>query len=369
MAEYPAKITGTDITANLDGEHYNITSPRDCKDIVSALPGAKWDAQGRVWQVKKRWHRKVAEMIAARDAELAETRARLAEDATASGVDLAGYSWCQPSQRVPGAWIIRTPWIDGLAQQLRAIGAEWIADAKVWRVPAGRTPDLKLSAAALDAVIAPALAREAKTQEAREAVKAAEAQARAEARVAEDAAAQYRRWWRILCHADYNPGVGAVVKWRGAWRVIEGHGKWFRAGDDLSSMGYPDLTGDQVRYAYTRAATEAEIAQAETAEAAARAEASRREGQQAAIAQVAAGEPAPAAATEPAGEVIWRDDTHAATGYRCWIVLGLDGWLYHLTYDGSDGAAWGYYNAGCNTRAARVPADPALIDAIKGGRP
>lgn len=39
MAEYPAKITGADITAALDGEHYNITSPFSAKSLVSGLPG------------------------------------------------------------------------------------------------------------------------------------------------------------------------------------------------------------------------------------------------------------------------------------------------------------------------------------------
>ncbi|MDR0809541.1 MAG: hypothetical protein LBE86_10540 [Gemmobacter sp.] len=53
--------------------------------------------------------------------------------------------------------------------------------------------------------------------------------------------------------------------------------------------------------------------------------------------------------------------------YRRWIALGSDGWLYHLTHDGSDGAAWGNYNAGDNTRARCIPADPGLISAIEEG--
>ncbi len=61
--------------------------------------------------------------------------------------------------------------------------------------------------------------------------------------------------------------------------------------------------------------------------------------QRSAIRAVADGEVAPDTGSKPAGQAIWQDDTHTLTGLRFWVVLGEDGWLYHLTYDGSDGAA------------------------------
>lgn len=174
-----------------------------------------------------------------------------------------------------------------------------------------------------------------------------------------------RRSNRRLVLADGAPAVGDVTRLGGKWMTVEGHGKIFRADENTSSIGGPiGAEGERVRYVYFRDATSAEIAEAEAVEAerAQIAEATTRK--RAAIQSVADGEYAPETGREPDGDTIWLDDRHAATGYRIWIVRGTDGYLYHLTYDGSDGAAWGDYNAGYNTRARRVPETAELIEAI-----
>lgn len=359
MAEYPAKIECVDIIANLDGEHYNITSPIAAKDRIKALPGAKWNAAARVWQVKKRWHKSIAQMIALYDAEAAEIRHQVQLDAATVSVDLPAFDWITPSRTAPGAWVIRTPYIDGLARRLRSIGGEWIEHEKAWRIPAERSVDLSLAAQGLNEIVAPVIAAQIAAQAARQ-------EAKASRRAAADHEAQERRKYRVLCHEGYNPAVGSTVKWRGEWRVIEGHGATFRADDDLSSLGHPaGLEGMLVRYAYTRAADAAEIAAAEAAEAQANTVAADRAARRQAVDTVARGEAAPDTGAEPEGTTIWADDTSAATGYRVWIVRGQDGWLYHLTYDGSDGGAWGQYNAGYNTRATRVRETAELLDALR----
>ena len=47
------------------------------------------------------------------------------------------------------------------------------------------------------------------------------------------------------------------------------------------------------------------------------------------------------------------------------LCAGSDGWLWHVVYDGSDGAAWGDYNLGYNTRGSRLQATGDLVAAIR----
>jgi hypothetical protein len=52
-------------------------------------------------------------------------------------------------------------------------------------------------------------------------------------------------------------------------------------------------------------------------------------------------------------------------GYEKSIVPTADGWLWHVVYDGSDGAAWGDYNLGYKTRGSRLQATADLVAAIR----
>lgn len=363
MAKYPAKISGGSIVANLDGEHYNITSPFSAKDQVKALPGAKWHSTAKVWQVKKRWHRKIAEMIG--EAEVVESGAEdmAAQVVDAAGVDVSDYPWIT---QYHSYFALKFPYSEDAVKIIKDAGGEWDKSAKFWSFPIARKSQMLAAMLLAAEPIRQAIAAAKEEQAERQREKDARAQQRAQERADREQARIETRATRVLCHNGYAPAVGAVIKVRGEWRQVEGHGKWFLADEDLSSMGGPaGIEGERVRYAYTVAASDEQIAEAEAKEADQKAAAERSAARRAAVQTVAAGEVAPDTGEEPVGETIWQDDKSAAVGYRTWIVAGDDGYLYHLTYDGSDGAAWGTYNAGYNTRATRTLTTDELIEAIK----
>lgn len=149
--------------------------------------------------------------------------------------------------------------------------------------------------------------------------------------------------------------------------TIESHGKGWCADDDTSSLGGPvGCEGERVCYVYYRNANDSETATFEAAEAVAKATAEKAAARREAIATVSRSTDCPHVGSEPDGEIIWRDDRSATVGYSTRVILTADGWLWHVTYDGSDGAAWGEYNLGHNTRGGRVIATAELINAIKG---
>lgn len=200
-----------------------------------------------------------------------------------------------------------------------------------------------------------------------EAERARLAQQRAEERAAQDARMAEVRAHRYLELASRAPSVGSTLRLRGQAVTVESLGRVWRATEDTSSVS--DLIGCEgqpVRYIYWRAATEAEAAALEIREAAAKARTEKLAAQRAAVATVQAATDAPQLGREPEGEIIWRNDRSAATGFRQHITLTADGWLWHVTYDGSDGAAWGDYNLGYNTYGARMPATEELVSAIRG---
>jgi hypothetical protein len=199
---------------------------------------------------------------------------------------------------------------------------------------------------------------------------AAEAEAaRAQEGAARDAHMSHVRSHRFVALAASAPGVGAVLRRHGEVIVVESLGKTFRAGDDLSSLGGPiGAEGEWVRYVYFRAADAAETDELAARETAERAESARRNATRAAIDEIARSGDAPHVGAIPEGETIWRDDRARGTGYRRSIVLTSEGWLWHVVYDGSDGAAWGDYNLGYNTIGTRLRATPELLAAIRGER-
>lgn len=175
--------------------------------------------------------------------------------------------------------------------------------------------------------------------------------------------ARWEKMHRYIVIAQDAPDVGTTTRYRGELITITGYGKPWRADDDLSSMGGPvGCEGNLVRYAYYRDATADEVADFQGKEAAKAAESARRN----AVAKVAAGEAGPHLGEEPEGEVIWQDESNALVGYTTKIILTADNWLWHVTYDGTDGAAWGDYNCGYNTHGVRVPATTELIETIRG---
>lgn len=192
--------------------------------------------------------------------------------------------------------------------------------------------------------------------------------ARSAGRAERDQTRSARRAQRYIVLAGDAPRPGDVIRLGGDVIVIDGLGERWRADDELSSIGGPfGCEGEWVRYAYYRLATAEEAAALESREAAAADRARRLAAQREAIAMIAASDDRPALGGEPAGEIIWRDDSAAASGYATRVVLTPDGHLWHITYDGSDGAAWGEYNLGYNTHGGRIPATPDLVAAIRDG--
>ncbi len=201
-----------------------------------------------------------------------------------------------------------------------------------------------------------------KAEQDAEAARKAEQARAAEQRRAEQAARVARRYIVLAREA---PAPGAVVRLGREAVVIESLGKAWPAGDDVSSRGGPiGCEGELVRYAYYREASEAEREQLEQREQAAEAAAARAESIRRAVRSVAASTDAPVLGQIPDGEVLWRNDRSAAVGYWEQVILS-DGWLWHVIYDGSDGATWGQYNLGQNTRGVRVPATDELLAALR----
>ncbi len=192
--------------------------------------------------------------------------------------------------------------------------------------------------------------------------------------------AQARRWGeqpaqavatprlRYLELAARAPRVGETIRLRYGKQAVtvESHGKLFRADEDTSSIS--DLIGcegERVQYVYYREATAEEIAKLEAAEANIRDAPAKVRALRAAIDKIAQSADAPVIGKKPEGEVLWQDVNSLAVGYATYVILTPDDYLWHVTYDGSDGAAWGDYNCGYNTRGCRLPATPELIQALK----
>ncbi|RWR30482.1 hypothetical protein D2T29_12485 [Sinirhodobacter populi] len=170
--------------------------------------------------------------------------------------------------------------------------------------------------------------------------------------------------------SDHNMFVGAM--WiGGAWGVVSGYGKPFKAkvGQSVSLPdGHLALTvpEEMVSYAYLRPATDPEVNTAQD-RAMREAEALHKTRRHIdAINAVECGDLAPHTGMQPDGAVIWRDDSGATQGVRKWIVRGIDGFLYHLTEDRIGTVCPELGNAGYFTVARRVPLSKDLIEAIRG---
>lgn len=368
MATYPGKITSDhpQVVAVLNGESYAVHFPYSAEAVKCAkdeLPAPKWDRTNRVWIVKKRWHKKIGEVLShlaviagegdQMQKDIAAVKAAEKEKAEAEG--LAAISAMKPFN--PGSidvsWnerdksiTLKTAYHPDIVTLFRKLGGKYQDGVRSWVFPLAAGVEIAANRDRIRGWHNETVMHKKHEDEARE----------------------KRRANRMVVRADGAPQPGTLVRHWGAWMKVETLGKAFTADDALSSMGGPiGIEGEKVRYAYLMDATQEEIAEAERLEEAKKQRAEAIRQMRDAIAEVGRGELAPDTGMEPAGTIIWCNDKASATGYREWIIHGDDGYLYHLVYDGSDGAAWGTYNAGYNTVARRVPASPDLIGKIAGG--
>ena len=347
--------------------------------LREAFPKARWLPTTKTWSVPgKLAYKRLVKWAADRDAEHAkEERARENERRSAEfegrlhEVDPAAALALRrgeiKSQRVAvaGAQVSYDfRYSDEAVRIAKTMpGARYDSQGKLWRWTARTVADIDAIVAGCNAIRDIAAAQIAAEQARKD---AAVAQAAAE-RAQRDAQMQHVRSHRYAERTASAPAVGETIR---RWReivTVESLGKIFRGGDDLSSLGGPiGAEGQWVRYVYFRAATADEIAALEAREAEQAAAAAIVKARRAAIAEIAASEDRPNLGAEPQGEIIWRDEKSAAVGYSSRVVLSADGWLYHVTTDRSDGAAWGDYNFGYCTWGARLPATGERIAAIRG---
>lgn len=348
-----------DITVrDLGADGATISFPKNLEWVASlkeSFPKARWAPTTKVWGVPGKLGYKRACQWAGRIAagNGVTDRQKLIDAAAFDGLT-SKYVRLSVADS-----IVRTPYHDEIVAICRKLGGRFDRDVSCWVIPGANL------AALIKAT--PEIARIADAVTAREAARKAEAAAaHAAARQERDEHMARVRANRYVVLASAAPAVGTAVRLYSRVVVIESLGKMFRADENISSIGGPiGAEGEWVRYAYYREATAEEAAALEAAEAE-RAEAARTARARAeAIRTVAGSTDAPALGHAPDGEIIWSDDRHAVTGYRCWIVLTPDGWLWHVTYDGSDGAAWGDYNCGYNTRGSRMRATDELVAAIR----
>ncbi|MEX6506815.1 hypothetical protein [Jiella sp. M17.18] len=329
---------------------------------VKSIPGAKWDSERRAWSISTRYRSKVDELAAAGKEAGAAFNAALAKRAdeirgACPRLSIKIEYWAS------GCMICVSSYADLGALKEAVPSARWDSTRKCYKAEVSTMDRVDAVIEALREVEARSAALEDENRKRREAE-----QAKVEAaREAKERADREAGRGRISVLVRQAPAIGTVLRRGDSVVRITGHGKSFRLDENASSMGWPvGCEGELACYAYCENATVEERAALEAKEAA---EADRRRiriEREKAIATVAASDDMPTIGVEPAGEIIWSDDRNAAAGYRTWIVLTPDGWLWHLTYDGSDGATWGDRNAGYNTVGRRVPATDELIAAIRG---
>ena len=363
MTKYPEKIESSrsEIYAVLEGEIYTVHfpySPEAVKLAKSVLKAPKFDGKRKVWTVKRRWHKALQEGLdalahLAEEAEDGKRRAKEERAAKARAAAAAGRAAIEAMEPyktgisvtvMSGGIRVSTAYHGEIVKLFRSLDGKFEEVDRSWTMPMAAGVEIARN-------------RDKIRDWHNETVE--QDRARDEERAAARAA-------RILVLVEQAPRIGETIRRGGGWVTVTSLGKRFRADEDTSSMGGPiGAEGQWVCYAYFRDATEEEISEAEKADAERAAAAARARTRMEAIETIRRGEYAPETGGEPAGHVLWKDETHAPTGYRVWVLLGEDGYLYHMTYDGSDGAAWGDYNAGYNTRAYRVKATDELVGALR----
>ena len=324
---------------------------------VKQIPGAKFDPDHRAWSISTKYRKKVNEFSDAAGKAgadfIQELRARSSEIYDACpALDVRIEYWST------GCAVYASGRADMGPIKGAIPAARWDPRARHYRIDVSTTDRIEMLIAALREVRDNAEEKRQKLKKAYEAERLEHAEAAA--------AARQNRMAVLVRNA---PGIGAIVRHGDRIVRITSHGTSWRLSDDDASMGWhPSDAGEQVCYAYYDDATDDEIATLEASEGEVAERHRIQTERKAAIATVAASDDMPAISTEPDGDTIWSDDRSAVVGYRTWIVLTPDGWLWHLTYNGSDGGTWGEMNCGYNTIGRRVPATDELIAAIRGSK-
>jgi len=346
-----------------DRKRIQISFPYDpaLVEKVKSIPGAKWDRDCRVWTISTRYQKHLDELTAAghqssgefinalgkRANEIKEACPQLNVkiDLLATGcvIQVSGRAHMRPIKiAIPAA-----RWIEGTGYRIEVSTMDRVDKliAALRDIQATHEESVELMNR---------ITEENRIQREEEAAEKAAA----------DTAAGRGRMGVLVRSA---PAIGTVLRHGGVVVRITGHGKQFYLGEDDASMGWgPGCEGEAACYAYYERASAEEIAALEAGETKAAEERRIADARRQAITTVAASPDMPDLGAVPEGETIWEDNAHRATGYRTWIVRTPDGWLWHLTYDGSDGGTWGMRNCGENTVGRRVPATDDLVAAIGG---
>lgn len=344
--------------------------------LRAAFPKARWASGTRVWSIPgplayKRLLKWASDRAAEAEAAAA-AQARLAQDMDFDAQSLGARRAEIKSTRVKISGMTATydfVYDPSAVEIARALpGARFDGATKAWSWTITSRDHVQALIEGLNAIYEIA----GRVLQARADAKAAlEAERQAE-QSARDQHMALVRSQRSYVLASASPAVGETARLSGRIVVVESLGRPFRAGDDVSSLGGPvGCEGEWIRYAYWRLATDAERASFEAAEAAATAERQRAAtiatARREALAEIDRDGEAAEIGHAPEGETLWSDERHAATGLRRWAILTPDGaWVWSITYDGSDGSAWGDYNLGYNTQGRRLPATAARVAAIRG---
>lgn len=323
------------VEARLDGETYAVRFPYDPEAIAVArgtLPGARWDPEAKAWRVKRRHHAVLIDRLECIDevfdVRLAKRARRL--DA-ARGILEAARPWLRED---PDGWILEAPYDLRIVDLARAAGLRWVADLGLRKA---EDPDV-------DALVA--LARE--LPELASAAMACRA-AKVVARAGKPGAQQARRLVRASGMAEGD----ILLSPEGVPGIVTHLGKSFTPESAVRDNHTADQADAEVRYAYLRPATPSEIA-ARAAEGLPLAD---REAMQAAgfaaVDLVARGTPVPAFDHEMSAEVLWQSTEGEAAQQVC-----IEGpWIVHLSWDS--------FGPEKTIAAARVPAHPEIVAAIK----
>jgi hypothetical protein len=367
MRNSSSTTTTITVTKTADGALVQFSSRELNAGFKATFPKARWSSDQRGWAIPGVRAFSRAEQWAATHAQTAAAAAERAEqqrrEAAREAVELQQLAAAALAARrgemlstriqVQGAKVIYDfAYADEAVAIARSLpGAQYAPGSKAWVWTAHQPADV-------DAIIAGANRIYAIAKRVLE--------ERAQAKAQATAARAATRSARYLQLASRLPAIGQTVRYMGTWVTVESIGKVFHADDSTASISnLVGCEGERVAYVYYREATDAERAAGEAAQAHAQAAAEAARRQQEAIAALVQSQDCPQLGAEPAGEVLWRNDRSALVGYAERVVLTPDGWLWHVTYDGSDGAMWGERNLGHNTRGSRLPATPELIAAIK----
>lgn len=330
---------------------YWVTTPYD-PEIINALravPGARWLRDERTWSVPREQHEALIALLPVIDTRISVLSfiARVEHRLVRNRVAVAG--GIIPAGAIVSYWIT-TPYDEAILEMIKALpSASWLPDERIWSVAARDRAALVEMLPQIDA----RLAARARTDQEAEAVRRVE-------RVAERAKLEARRDLYLTGQApdvgtimrpgadQYGPGADRIV-------VIEEHGKpWYLDAEDACMHPYRCYGGGRVVYVYHRPATEAEAA--EYAQQMLETEADDRAADllDEFIERVEASEEVINLGRVPDGEVLRSEERSEMYGLWWRLILDGEGRLWYVTYDGSDGGAWGMYNLGYNTRGSSL---------------